>query len=388
LASPKKNAQREGRLIVFVDESGISERPTRVRTWAPKGQTPVIQFHFNWNHVSVIAGLTRMNCLFRLYEGSIKKEEIVDFLKAIKAHLKQALLVRVMTARNRLGIAVRTTQAYAAISRCRYLLIGAPLIQVKLSRIACWVYLAGFVVAGHAQCSPLVLTADPDYPPMHWYDGKTLQGASIAIAKRVLEDLSIPYEVRYLGPFPRVVDAAKRGDVDMVATLKRTPEREEFLLFPKTPALANPVAAFVARSRKIEFKSRADLVGLHGGMTRGNVFGDGLDEFMKQSLTVEVANSPENNFSKLGVGRIDYFVTGLYVGMAYLLQRGEESRFVALSPFLVDTPNFVVLTRKGHCADKLQAIDARLATLQKNGVLKDLVRQSFDQWKAHPVVVK
>lgn len=80
-------------MIVFVDESGISERPPRVRTWAPKGQTPIIQFHFNWNHVSVIAGMTRTNCMFRLHEGSIKKEEIVDFLKALKAHLKQPLLV-------------------------------------------------------------------------------------------------------------------------------------------------------------------------------------------------------------------------------------------------------------------------------------------------------
>jgi len=88
-----KKAQREGRLIVFVNESGISERPTRVRTWAPKGQTPIIQFHFNWTHVSVIAGLTRTNCLFRLHEGSIKKEEIVEFLKALNAHLKQPLLV-------------------------------------------------------------------------------------------------------------------------------------------------------------------------------------------------------------------------------------------------------------------------------------------------------
>lgn len=62
-------------------------------SWAPKGQTPIIQFHFNWNHVSVIAWLTRTNCLFRLHEGSIKKEEIVEFLKALKAHLKQPLLV-------------------------------------------------------------------------------------------------------------------------------------------------------------------------------------------------------------------------------------------------------------------------------------------------------
>ena len=43
--------------------------------------------------VSVIAGLTRTNFLFRLHEGSIKKEEIVEFLKALKAHLKQPLLV-------------------------------------------------------------------------------------------------------------------------------------------------------------------------------------------------------------------------------------------------------------------------------------------------------
>ncbi len=45
-----------------------------MRTWAPKGQTPIIQFHFNWTHISVIAGLSRSNCLFRLHEGSVKKE--------------------------------------------------------------------------------------------------------------------------------------------------------------------------------------------------------------------------------------------------------------------------------------------------------------------------
>jgi transposase len=58
-----------------------------------KGHTPVIQFHFNWNYISVIAGLTRTNCLFRLHEGSTRKEQVVEFLKALKAHLKQPLLI-------------------------------------------------------------------------------------------------------------------------------------------------------------------------------------------------------------------------------------------------------------------------------------------------------
>jgi len=40
LAGAKKKCRQEGRRIVFVDESGPSERPTRVRTWAPVGQPP------------------------------------------------------------------------------------------------------------------------------------------------------------------------------------------------------------------------------------------------------------------------------------------------------------------------------------------------------------
>lgn len=64
-----------------------------MRTWALKGRTPVIQFHFNWNHISVIAGLSRRQCVFRLYDGSVKKEQAVEFLKALKAHLKQPLLI-------------------------------------------------------------------------------------------------------------------------------------------------------------------------------------------------------------------------------------------------------------------------------------------------------
>jgi len=60
-------------VILFIDESGLSERPTRVRTWAPKGQTPVIEFHFNWTHISAIAALSPTNCVFQRHEDSIKK---------------------------------------------------------------------------------------------------------------------------------------------------------------------------------------------------------------------------------------------------------------------------------------------------------------------------
>ncbi len=54
----KKEAIAEGRAIVFVDESGLSQRPHQVHTWSPRGQTPVLQHAFNWKSFSVIAGIT------------------------------------------------------------------------------------------------------------------------------------------------------------------------------------------------------------------------------------------------------------------------------------------------------------------------------------------
>jgi len=64
-----------------------------VSTWAPKGCTPHIQFHFNWKHVSALAGMTRTNFAFRLHDGAIKSQQIVEFLKALRVQLRRKLLI-------------------------------------------------------------------------------------------------------------------------------------------------------------------------------------------------------------------------------------------------------------------------------------------------------
>jgi transposase len=93
LAGAKKNAQRRGQTIVFVDESGLSERPHRLRTWAPRGQTPVLQYHFNWKTLSVMAGITWWNFYFQLFPGAIKAPQIIIFLQHLMRYLRRPLLV-------------------------------------------------------------------------------------------------------------------------------------------------------------------------------------------------------------------------------------------------------------------------------------------------------
>jgi transposase len=91
-AAPTK-ARRQRRTIVFVDESGLSERPHRLRTWSPRGQTPILQYHFNWQKLSAAAGVSWWNFYFRLYPDAIGAPQVVDFLGHLLRHLPGKLLV-------------------------------------------------------------------------------------------------------------------------------------------------------------------------------------------------------------------------------------------------------------------------------------------------------
>jgi transposase len=78
---------------VFIDESGLSQRPHRCRTWSPRGQTPVLQYSFNWKTLSAMAGVTWWNFYFRLYPGSIRSPQVVQFLSHWRRHMPNDMLV-------------------------------------------------------------------------------------------------------------------------------------------------------------------------------------------------------------------------------------------------------------------------------------------------------
>src|SRR5205085_2243294 len=57
------------------------------------GDSPVVQFHFNWDHVSIIAGMHLSGVTFRLHDGAVRKEEVVEFLKALTTHYRRRKLL-------------------------------------------------------------------------------------------------------------------------------------------------------------------------------------------------------------------------------------------------------------------------------------------------------
>jgi len=71
----------------------VSQRPHRCRTWSRRGQTPVLQYSFNWKTLSAVAAITFWNFYFRLYPGTVKSPEVVDFLQGLLRHIPGRLLI-------------------------------------------------------------------------------------------------------------------------------------------------------------------------------------------------------------------------------------------------------------------------------------------------------
>ncbi len=94
MAGSKKNARRRKAWIFFQDESGVSQRPSVRRTWAPKGETPVLIHAFNWSKLSICAALgyrwdgRRSRLFFQTREGSYESESLIVFLEDLRKELR------------------------------------------------------------------------------------------------------------------------------------------------------------------------------------------------------------------------------------------------------------------------------------------------------------
>ena len=64
-----------------------------MRTWARRGQTPVLAFNFNYETLSAVAGMTFWNFYFQLFPRSIRSPQVIEFLVHLKRYLRQPLLV-------------------------------------------------------------------------------------------------------------------------------------------------------------------------------------------------------------------------------------------------------------------------------------------------------
>ncbi len=101
LAAHQKNARRLNATIAFYDESGFMLQPLVRRTWAPRGQTPIIRCWDRRDRLSVIGailvppggGRRRLTAVFRIHARNIRTPQATEFLRILDRHVRGPLIV-------------------------------------------------------------------------------------------------------------------------------------------------------------------------------------------------------------------------------------------------------------------------------------------------------
>lgn len=82
-----------------MDETGLSERPTVRRTWAPKGKTPVIRSTGSGKKRSVIGVIVcsasgyRPKLFLRIFKDAVNADKVIRFLKELRRHVKGKIIL-------------------------------------------------------------------------------------------------------------------------------------------------------------------------------------------------------------------------------------------------------------------------------------------------------
>jgi transposase len=94
LACDQKKAADEGWTLLWVDEAGFYLLPAVVRTYAPRGKTPVLRAKLTRDHLSSISAITITGKLSHLVQNrAYKSADCVRFLQHLLRQIPGKILV-------------------------------------------------------------------------------------------------------------------------------------------------------------------------------------------------------------------------------------------------------------------------------------------------------
>ncbi|MFZ5569417.1 MAG: substrate-binding periplasmic protein [Thermodesulfobacteriota bacterium] len=208
-----------------------------------------------------------------------------------------------------------------------------------------------------------VVFVSEDYPPYEYMENGKVVGFDADIIREVCSRIGVEADFKQW-PWKRAMVKVKDGSVDAIFSLFRTPEREEFLIFPAEPLSSEKNVVIVRKGSPLKLTRLDDLKGKTVGVVVEYSYGAEFDNF--SGIEKEVCKSTENMLQKLDAKRMDIAVINEHV-MRYLSRKlGLQDRF-DIQFVLNEDPMYVGFSkakggRSQELADKFSATLKQLKT--------------------------
>lgn len=239
---------------------------------------------------------------------------------------------------------------------------------------------------GMAQETDTLSVLAMDLQPYFWQDEHgTWQGMYTELASALAEEAGLQPIFRVL-PWNRALEYLKKGKLDMIPLLSKTPEREEFVHFIGAAGFEQTVL-IVRRENVAEFQSIRTLDDLAQDDYRWGIRDRAFySETFNQRLKTDEAF--RKHFESIAKVRLNVEkvkgkrFSGAFVdrvGMSYVLKTDERYKELAIIqvPFFQPTDNYFGVSKR-IAPEKLDALRAAYETLKAQGTFEKILAEWVD----------
>lgn len=200
-------------------------------------------------------------------------------------------------------------------------------------------------------CERIVVTGNPDYPPLIWAaeGDEKLTGVAVEMLQLALKDSGITVELIDLGSRSKALEAVEAGQVDVMAGVFLSRERLSTLDFVYPAIMDVPSVFFVRRGAAFPYSGWQDLQGKRGAAQQGSRFGLSFDTYAADHLQLQRLSSGESALRKLLAGQLDYVVLERYQGLALAQQMGVDAQLDTLEGSFINAPLYLAISHNSVC---------------------------------------
>lgn len=246
--------------------------------------------------------------------------------------------------------------------------------------LACTIllYSVFFTLQSAMASQPLVVTGNPEAPPIVWEKRDKLVGVGPEIATRILGSLQVPFTIKPTGSWAQVQENAKNGTVDLVVSAYDNAERRQYMNY-SLPYLESPVVIVVKRGKSFPFTAWKDLIGKKGVANTGESFGEEFDTFIKDKLDVTYVPY-ERAFQMMALDTADYLIVDLYPAIIYSKLLNAENKVEFLDAPATTQFFHMTISKKSPYTKLMPQINVQIKAMKKNGDFKKLAKEQYKSW--------
>ncbi|HEX5312367.1 substrate-binding periplasmic protein [Aquabacterium sp.] len=237
---------------------------------------------------------------------------------------------------------------------------------------------AVFAAPSFAQTRPHFIACSHNLPPHSFQasDGSPAGLASevlLQVAKRLRWEITVNYST-----WMRARVDAKSGRCDLIYTLLKKPEYEEFVVYPGTGLADRVNVLLVKKNRAIRYDG--DLEGFMRrysiGLYKDKAVSPYFDQLKKQAWArVEEPMQAESVMKMLLADRFDAAIENKATAIAELHSLGAYDQVEILSPSLWVTPSYIGFSKNGRALPWLDEFDRELKEFKASPDYKALIER-------------